>query len=610
MFRLIISILILCCIGKSNFAQEKVVPLKYNPSLVLSEAETKPSAKKKRASLPFIDDFSYTGPYPDASRWKDRQAYINNTMSTQHPTAGMATLDGLNQYGRPYFPNQFSSGFADSLTSVEIDLSAYTIASNIFFSFYFQPQGLSFAPETDDSLFLYFKNSSNQWVRMWQTWGTPNYPFKTVFIPVNQSQFLHAQFQFRFVNLASLNLNNDIWNLDYIKLDANRSASDSILNDVAFTIPPTSILYPYSAMPYRHFMANQAGEKSALQAFQVRNNSTIAQNVSTSHSAIELFSSSAISNSVLPTINVGANSSQNQSVNSYNISYTPPNSQAPVTIRNTYFFTGISATDKKENDTIYNDVVFDNYFAYDDGSAEKAYFLYSALNTPAKTALEFRLNEPDTIRGIGAFFAAQAPTALGKYFSVVLYKQLAGNGLNDSIIHQEDLYQVQYDTAINGFTYYGFNTPKVLSPGTYYMGITQPANFGSDSIYYGLDVNNNTSSQHLYYNVDGTWYASTVNGSVMIRPMVGRHFTSTAIGEIIKPKESIILFPNPSTDLLYLQSKTKIVSCTLYQLNGAKLGQHDVIDNKISVVNYPPGIYILEAIDEHKNSYTQTFYKK
>lgn len=606
----VILFIVVFAMKEDLWAQEVVLPMGYNPVLTQSPAEPTPISKKKRAALPFVDDFSYQGPYPDPNLWIDRQAYVNNVMSSNQITRGMATLDGLNQYGRPYFPNQFSAGLADSLTSVSIDLSSYTINSNIFLSFYYQPQGLGFAPETDDSLFLYFKNSSNQWIRMWQTWGTPVTPFRVQMVAVDQAQFLHNGFQFRFVNLASLNINNDTWNIDYVKLDANRNATDSVMNDVAFTIQPTSILSPYSAMPYRHFVANQAAEKSALQAFQIRNTSNTPEVITTTHAANELFSGTPIAGSTLPALSIAAKTSQNQSVNSYLISYTAPNVQSPVTIHNRYYFNAIGPSDRKENDTITNDAVFDNYFAYDDGSAEKAYFLYSALNTPAKTALEFRLNEPDTVRGVSAFFAAQAPTALGKYFSVVLYKQLAGSGFNDSVIHQEDLYQVKYDTLINGFTYYGFNTPVVLQPGTYYIGITQPANFGSDSIYYGLDVNNNTSSQHLYYNVDGPWYSSSVIGSVMIRPMVGRYFTSTRVEEINKPLISITLYPNPVTETLFIAHNQPIETYSLYSIGGVRLRGGNYNHQGIPVADLATGTYILEGITADGIRYSKSFLKK
>jgi hypothetical protein len=281
-----------------------------------------------------------------------------------------------------------------------------------------------------------------------------------------------------------------------------------------------------------------------------------------------------------------------------------------VIIRNKYYFNAIAGTDPKDNDTIVNDAVFDNYFAYDDGSAEKAYFLYAAFNYPAKTALEFTMTQSDTLRGLSVFFGAQAPTALGKYFSIVLYQQLAGSGLNDSIIKQDDLYQVQYDTAVNGFVNYAFSVPVALNAGKYYIGITQPANFGSDSVYYGLDVNNNTSSQHLYYNVDGNWYGSNISGSVMMRPLVGQYFTPTQIGNPAIENIGIEIFPNPVQDILMLQTSEEIETCIVIDMLGHRIKPVMPNENRILVNDLPTGNYLLECVTYKGTSKTIKFTKK
>ena len=145
----------LCLHTQLVHAQEHVVPLTQNPAYLHAKAQGH-SAPKSRAVLPFIDDFSYEGPYPDANLWQDKEVYVNNTMSATPPTRGVATLDGLNEYGRPYFAQPFNSGLADSLTCLPLDLSGYTPNDSIYLSFYYQPQGLGFAPEASDSLFLYF----------------------------------------------------------------------------------------------------------------------------------------------------------------------------------------------------------------------------------------------------------------------------------------------------------------------------------------------------------------------------------------------------------------------------------------------------------------------
>jgi hypothetical protein len=240
----------------------------------------------------------------------------------------------------------------------------------------------------------------------------------------------------------------------------------------------------------------------------------------------------------------------------------------------------------------------DNYFAYDDGSVEKSYFLLPAINFPAKTALQFTLNEPDTIRGMMVHFGAQAPTASGKYFSIVVYKSLGALGVNDSIILKEDLFRVMYEPSYNGFTSYAFQSPKRLDAGTYYIGITQPANFGSDSIYYGLDVNRNTNTQYLSYNVDGTWYSSTINGSVMMRPIVGQEFVPTGVKDAVQNNVSdIVLFPNPAVEEVFIQSDITFIHCQIISMEGKIIDKRLLNENRLRIDDLNAGMYILRFSD-------------
>jgi hypothetical protein len=190
-------------------------------------------------------------------------------------------------------------------------------------------------------------------------------------------------------------------------------------------------------------------------------------------------------------------------------------------------------------------------------------------------------------------FGPQAPSALGKYFSIVLYKSLGSGSVADSIIAQEDLFQVQYETGYNGFSSYAFHTPVRLDTGTYYMGITQPANFGSDSIYYGLDVNRNTNLQHLSYNVDGTWYASTTAGSLMMRPIVGQDFVATLVEDVVKEDiKNLTLYPNPAPAILHLQTNETLTECAVYTLDGTLLYKQSVSNNMMDIGRLKTGDYL------------------
>lgn len=581
-------------------AQENVIPLQDNAQV--GRRGTYPK-QKYRASLPFLDDFSYKASVPNPLLWEEAQVFINNTMGVNVPTQGVATFDGLDETGRPYRPNDFGAvGYGDSLTCTPIDLSLRTPSDSIVLSFWVQAQGNGFAPETKDSLFLFFRNNNNDWIPVWQRRGTGVHPFLQFFVSVNETQYMHDSFQFRFVNFTSLNLNDDVWNLDYVKLDVNRSHVDTTLNDLAFTDQPTSILSTYTAMPFRHFLAT---DLSSQQDIYVRNSYDVSNTFTVRHSANEVIGTSNLSTNSLVPFNAFAKSVATVSNPSYSLGLS---GNGPFTVRNTYSLDALNPSDFKGNDTIITDVVFDNYFAYDDGSAEQAYFLNAALNQPAKTAMRFELRQADSVYGLSVYFAPQVPSAAGKFFSIVLYDSLGSTSAADVVLYQQDLYKVQYPTKRGELSSYAFDTPIGLGPGTYYIGISQPANFGSDSIYYGLDVNTDNNLQQLSYNVNTFWFNSSVTGTVMMRPMVGGSFVPTSTDEF-KKVSNTILYPNPSMGIVYIASDTDWKQYEILNLNGQILKSTVLQNSEVHLGDFPSGNYFIRLIN-NKDSEIHRIWKQ
>src|SRR3569832_395224 len=50
-------------------------------------------------TLPFRDDFSYDGIYPDPTLWTDSDVFINSSYADNPPTVGVATFDGIDKFG-------------------------------------------------------------------------------------------------------------------------------------------------------------------------------------------------------------------------------------------------------------------------------------------------------------------------------------------------------------------------------------------------------------------------------------------------------------------------------------------------------------------------------
>jgi len=599
--KLLITALSVCFIYCSASGQEGVAPLDRNPVLKGS----KPLVPKKTTalSLPFFDDFTTYGVFPDDTKWMDHYVYVNNTMAVQQITRGVATFDGLNAKGGPYDSvNNTSLIYADSLTSQPIDLSVHVAGDSIYLSFFYQPQGNGFSPEPTDSLMLYMKKTSG-WVKVWGKEGSPLQQFRQVMIPVAEAAYFHNDFQFRFVNKVSVNINDDHWNIDYVEMATGRSILDTSISDIATSRNPTFLLNDYTSMPYRHFTANSAAELATNHSYFVRNNFGTPATVQSGYVAREATTNTPQFSSSVSNVAVTGFTEQQLQLPMYNINYNAPGQYDRVVLEQKYFATSPVGTDPKENDTIIHNQVFDNYLAYDDGTAEKSYFLNQSATLPALTAIEFHLNQPDTIRGVAIYFGRQVPLASNKFFSVAVYKDIAVNGGSDNLVYQQDLLFPSYADTVNNFWIYKFDTPVAMTAGTFFMGTIQPAASGSDSLYFGLDENR-AGGNHLYVNYLNVWQPSIVGGALMIRPLLGQPIIASAVEEVGRDEQVWSIYPNPATTSLTIATEgNRLISYQIADVQGrVVLSRSGVKPGHIDISSLHPGIYFVCILDGDKPS--------
>lgn len=589
------------------FAQEYVVPLDHNIQKI-KQPDGRNLAKITANTLPFFEDFTDYTIFPDITKWTDHSVYLNNTMGKEIFSRGVATFDALNALGGPYDSvNNLSLLYADSLTSQPFDLSIYQPSDSLYLSFFYQPQGNGFAPETQDSLMLYFKKRNSVWKQIWAKEGTTYLPFTQVMIAVNDTAYLHSGFQFRFVNKASANINDDVWNVDYIRFEANRTMNDTAVNDVATTVPASNMLNDYTAMPYRHFTANQGNELSAQQTFTARNNSNALQAVLSGYIAKETTTNTNLSSTSTSSGNQAPYFDQSYQFPMYNINFTA-GEYDKVIFENTYF-ASTTFSSPKANDTIVHEQVFDNYFAYDDGTAEKSYFLKQSTTLPAKLAIEYHLNKADTLRGFAVYFGRQVPLASDKFFNVEVFSDIAFNGGTDQKIYEEQLFFPYYADTVNHFWTYTFTDPVPVSSGALYLSLMQPASSGSDSLYYGLDVNR-VGSNHAYYNVLGVWESSTVSGAIMIRPLLGQAIIGTSVNETTQTSPNFTIAPNPASDrITILTSENKNYDYQITDIQGRVLLQGAINNEPIAIQSLTAGIYFIRLTDKKQISKPQKFIK-
>ncbi len=582
-------------------AQEFALPLRWNAQL--NNGHTQPAKSNMRTTftipleLPFFEDFAQYSNYPDSNRWIDYKAYINNTMGASPISRGVATFDALDANGIPY--DSFNNGsfrYADSLTSYPINLSLDSAGDSVFLSFFYQPQGNGFFPLPADSLSLYFKTRFGGYIKVWSTPGSAIQPFKQVMIPITDSFYFHETFQFRFVNIAALYWADAVWNVDYIRMDRNRSRADTMIQDIAFTSNPTPLLNDYTSMPYSQYRVASIAETVVQMRDSIRNITSGAQGINYFFNIKDLGGTNIFSAGSVPMALAGYETRATpEAISIPTLPIYPPNSK--VVFESQYYMTtSLGSTDR--NDTSVGQQVFDNYLAYDDGTAEKAYYLNLFPTLPGKIAIEFHLNHADTLRGMAIYFARQVPFAFNKSFSINVYYALAGvNGSGaDNTLYTTDLLSPGYVDTVNHFWYYKFEQPLPLPAGTFFAGTQQCANCGADSLYFGLDVNR-IGANHAYYNVVGNWVPSLISGAIMMRPLLGPDIQGTGISTPLA-RNSWVVYPNPATDKLNFETEGR--ETTTYRMVDV-LGQ-TIMTGKVTngstidIGHLAPGMYFISLL--------------
>ncbi len=597
----------------SNFtlAQEYEGHLFCNPSIFHQKSNNILKSKTTASEplqLPFFEDFNYSGPSPDSSKWIEKQVFINNTFANKPVSIGVATFDALDYRGIPY--DSFSNiafRYCDSLTSQPINLSLNVVnpGDSLYMSFIYQPQGNGFYPLLQDSLMLYMKTRFGGFVKVWSVQGSTLQPFKQVLIPINDSLFFDSSFQFRFVNIGALYWADAVWNVDYIKIDKSRSFSDTSINDIGFATPPTYLLNDYTSMPYRQFVPIPSAERVANLSVGLRNNYVATQPVSHGYFSTVIntstvlktlsYTPASLAPSVITTVNTPAYTTL--------IPLSSVGNNAKVTFRHTHVIESISTSDPPDNDTVIRDQIFDNYLAYDDGSAEKSYYLDLDPTLPGKIAIEFHLNRTDTLRGMAIYFGRQIPFPTVKMFDINIYASLAGvNGsLKDSLIHTHEYCIPGYTDTLNQFWVYKFNKPIVMPAGIFFAGVMMPAAGASDSLYFGLDVNR-VGSNHAYYNVLGSWQPSLIRGAIMMRPLLGQEISGTSVQEVVTNIEKWSIKPNPANNYITLEFQgDETTQYSITSSHGALVKEGRAKNNeRVDITSLTPGLYIVHMHSQNK----------
>jgi hypothetical protein len=570
-------------------------------------------------ALPFVDDFSADGPYPDTARWLDRDVFVNTTLAERPLTVGVATFDGLDAHGSPYGEG---AGFSDNLTSAFMDLSEET---EVYFSFFAQPKGVGIKPRDPDSLVVDFRNKEGQWVRVWQMQGLPNdfsindpapdFAFNRWIIP---DSFLHSSFQFRFRNKSKNEGLQELWHVDYIRVGEDDLTREQF-RDIAFRYLPTSVLSPYSGMPAHQFAIGEVRRNiiSRLnnldQVDLTMNDPTITISLEgqtllrrTFIEPVQAWLLSPGSTSFDFDMNDQGSTNYESLQNALLNALQPgQNYQVRSTLNFTRFDEILGATSNNEVTTTTH---FANYYAYDDGTAESAIIDRGSPGVrQTLLAMEFHNNTEDQLQGVQIHIPHIEGNSSTQTFNLYVWI--------DSLDDDPEFFQpgvkvyyadTYYDT-LQGFTTYDLRDSadqKIILPlpaGRFYIGWEQ-VDISGVKIPIGYDINSPEGINFLYYNVGQGWLSAVSSGlrhgSLMLRPVLGTEEIIPTGTATYNQWDQLLVFPNPSSGRLYLSGDfdPKQGSIELFDLLGRSVLRTS-LQHTLDVNALKPGSYLLRAIN-------------
>jgi hypothetical protein len=552
--RWLIYILLLLVTGSQAAAQEIITGLLRNPQLARAGERSVLKSTKGNDTLvlPFSDDFSRDSLYPSSDRWSDRSVFVNNTFSVNQPSTGIATLDCLDENGMLYEDASTSVFAADRLTSRPVDL-AYAPVDSIYLSFLYEAGGIADMPERDDSLTLSFwAPEEEKWYSVWRAKGGTTDGFRRVMIPVKDSRYLKKGFRFMFSGYASLagiltdpsgSGNADQWNLDHVKLDKNRTVNDTILHDVALTLPLRSLIKGYEALPLQHFRQAYLSLMSPAAGVFYRNNDTVVRNV-TRHVSIK----DILKNEVVRDFDAGAVNADPMT----DLAYEAPliYTYNPATVDSALFMVSVwlitDDFDPKDNDTTRYLQKFSNYFAIDDGTAEAGYGINGQGSRNAMFALRFRSFIADSVKAISICFNDSYNNANQRTFDIMVWAD--DNGKPGVPLGSAEGPVASPGPDLNGFTDYLFSKPVSVND-DFWIGWKQ---LSETFLNAGLDLNTPAEGRQ-YFMMSGVWEESQAPGIVMIRPVMKGDGSSSSSGSGDLFNDLYRIFPNPTSGQVTLQ---------------------------------------------------------
>ncbi len=579
------------------------IPPKKNQRIAAQTVDT--------LSLPFFDDFTKTETGSlNTNIWiEESGVFVNNNFCQNPPNFRVASFDGTNRFGIPYsfLPNTDDisltvNDFTDNLISKPIDLSTITPTSNLVFSFYWQKGGLTehHEPTEVDSLYLYFLDLDSNWVKVWPRSSeqidavkdAKNGEFYSQFISITDTNYFHKGFQFRFTTFGRATGPWDLWSVDYILLDSNRT--NELIVDFGYSNTPPSLLKEYESMPFQHFLDNPIDYLISVTQTKIKSLSIEPNIVKDSTVLIR----ELVTKTTLDSTNI-EDTKVIQPLTDYEVTWDFSPSTIATNIEKikdqeyaligTTFNLSSSASDTvTSNNSITKETLLANYYAYDDGTAEGGI----GIREYGLVAYKYDIKKNDDLTAVSIYFPKIEVNMANTALNIRVWKTLEGidGATQDELLGSVFSQLIYSDSTLNEFFTYTFSSPIPVEAGWIYIGYEQPNSLYR--LYVGLDENTNNIDRY-YYRSGGSWnqdfLAEGVKGSVMIRPKFGEDPIIGLPKPKIETQETYQIYPNPTTGVVNIEGNFDQLTVT--DLTGKILLKSQ--ENQINLDMCSTGMYLI-----------------
>jgi len=390
----------------------------------------------------------------------------------------------------------------------------------------------------------------------------------------------------------------DQWHLDYVRLGRNRSFDDTVLVDVAFVMPGSTLLQTYTSVPFAKFSAAPA-------SYMAQNVELTMKNLDIDDKFITWGYLSDIDGDPAPPYeecdNYGNNISSNAGTTFTSVhpvgagpcsfSYDPALSTDAAFWRSSFW---LNAT---PNNIAYNDTMsflqeLSNYYSYDDGSAEAGYSLNSA---GAKLAVRFDTQGGDSLRAVRMYFdpifSENDPTDASFLLTV-------WTSLNPEVVQFQNFTfsspEYRFDGP-NKFVEFALDS-TIWVQGTFYVGFVQT---NAIKMNIGFDKNR-VNADKIWFRTSGPFVNTSFQGSLMLRPVMVAPVDPWASVPELPQERTLEVFPNPVGDQFNVRLSNG-PAATLVELLDAmgrsvrREGYRPAM--MVDVSDLAPGLYVVRVMD-------------